>query len=183
MIRGQDRLPFVVALLLCASTVLFALGTAVEHHQRGQHHSETTVSAAESNGTTAHAGEPAGSGESATGETTSPTSTESAGHSEKVAGIDTESWPLVSLAILISLAVATAVYRRRGRWLLVAAGFAALFAAADTRELVHQLNESRNTVAAIAGALIALHLLIAALAATAFARGGNAANVTPVASS
>jgi len=42
-----------------------------------------------------------------------------------------------------------------------------VFAAADTRELVHQIGESRTTVATIAGILIALHLLVALGAAAA----------------
>jgi hypothetical protein len=86
-------------------------------------------------------------------------------HSEKIAGIDPESWPLVALAIALSVIVAAGVYWRRGRWLLAAGAFGILFAAADTRELIHQINESRTTVAVIAGVLIALHLLVTLVAA------------------
>jgi hypothetical protein len=77
-------------------------------------------------------------------------------HSEKIAGIDPESWPLVGLAIAISLLVASGVYWRRGRWFQAAIGFGILFAAADTRELIHQIQESRTAVATIAGILIGL---------------------------
>jgi len=39
--------------------------------------------------------------------------------------------------------------------------FGILFAAADVRELLYQLDESRTAVATIAGFLIGVHLLIA----------------------
>ena len=94
-------------------------------------------------------------------------------HSEKIIGIDPESWPLVGFAIAFSLLVAAGVYWRQGRWLIAAAAFALVFAAADTRELVHQIQESRTTVAVIAAILIALHVL-AAIAAGAGFRGSAA---------
>lgn len=64
-------------------------------------------------------------------------------------------------------AVQSGVYRRRGRWLAAAAVFGIAFAAGDTRELVHQIQESRTTVAVIAGILIALHLAAATAAGAA----------------
>ena len=153
MNRSQNRLPLLVAVLLVTSAALFGLGTAIEHSQRAKHHDQAAVSsAAESGGTTS-------------GETTKESATHAAAatetRSEKIAGIDPESWPLVGLAIAVSLLVARGVYRRRGRWLVAAAVFGIVFAAADTRELVHQLQESRTTVAVIAGILIALHLATA----------------------
>lgn len=106
------------------------------------------------------------------GEATEPTAEEAA-HTEsskEIAGIDPESWPLVGLGIAISLALAAGVYWRQGRWFVAALGFGILFAAADTRELIHQLDESQTTVAAIAAILIALHLLIALTAGIALLR-------------
>lgn len=164
-----------VAVLLVFSAVLFAVGTAIEHSQRAHRDQHTAASPATKKGETSGEktanAESSGSGESSTkaGETTpaesaNPTVTSDETHSEKIAGIDPESWPLVGLAIAISLLIATGVYWRRGRWLTAAAAFGVLFAAGDIRELVHQIQESRTTVATIAGILIALHLLIAATA-------------------
>jgi len=49
--------------------------------------------------------------------------------------------------------------------------FGILFAAADVRELLYQLDESRTAVATIAGFLIGVHLLIAACAVAALMQG------------
>jgi hypothetical protein len=157
----SHQLPLLVAVLLVGSAVLFAAGTAIEHSQRATHH-ETHAEAAKST---------SGETSNETGKTEpSPTTTTAETHSERIAGIDPESWLLVSLAIALSAIVAAGAYWRRGRWLVAAAVFGLVFAAADTRELIHQLNESRPAVAAIAGALIALHLLVTVLAATAVVR-------------
>lgn len=177
MNMGQNRLLLLVALLLAGSSVLFALGTAIEHSQRATHHDEAALSLAQSGGETS--GEKKANGEAAAaGKATHKESSAFAAaietHSEKVAGIDPESWPLVGLAIAVSLLLAAGVYWRRGRWVVAAVAFGLVFAAADTRELVHQVQESRTTVAVIAGALIALHVL-AAVAAAAALRGRTAA--------
>lgn len=172
---GQNRLPFLIALLLVSSAALFAIGTAIEHSQRAMHHEGAPSSAAKSGGETSSEkksnGEAGGAGE-ATHKASSESATATETHGEKIAGVDPESWPLVGLAIVVSLLVAAGVYWRRGRWLVAAVAFGLLFAAGDTRELIHQVQESRTTVAAIAGVLIALHVL-AALAAAAARRGGT----------
>lgn len=177
MNMGQNRLPLLVALLLVSSAVLFAIGTAIEHSQRATHHKGALSSAAKSGGETSSekkaTGEAAGAGE-ATHKASSETAAATETHSEKIAGGDPESWPLVGLAIAVSLLVAAGVYWRRGRWLVAGVAFGLLFAAADTRELVRQVQESRTTVAVIAGVLIALHVL-AAVAAGAALRGRAAA--------
>lgn len=151
---SQNRLPLLVALLLVTSAALFAVGTVIEHSQRATHRDEAAVSS------------PTDSGGETSGETTNESAAHAAAstetHSEKIAGIDPESWPLVGLAIAASLVVAGGVYRRRGRWFVAAAVFGVVFAAADTRELVHQIQESRTTVAVIAGILIGLHLAASA---------------------
>ena len=181
---SQNRLALLVALLLVGSAALYAVGTAIEHHQRAhqvEHAAAISPAPKSSEATTEKnaKGETAGK---STGETSpAVASGESGGetHSEKIAGIDPESWPLVGLAIAISLLVAAGVYWRRGRWLAVAVAFAILFAAGDTRELVHQIQESRPTVATIAGILIALHLLIAVAAAYAVRQRGTLARAVP----
>jgi hypothetical protein len=146
---SDNRLRLVVALLLVISAALFAVGTTIEHSQRGDHHDENALSSSESGG------EP---------------EAERTENSEKIAGIDPESWPLVGLAIAVSLALAAGVYWRAGRWFVAALGFGIVFAAGDTRELVHQLDESRTAVAVIAAILIPLHLLVAATAGIALMR-------------
>jgi hypothetical protein len=188
------RLPLLVALLLVVSAALFAVGTAIEHSQRAHHDVHAVASPASKSGETSGEktanGESSGSGESPTkagetkpAESASPpvASGESGGetHSEKIAGVDPESWPLVGLAIAVSLLIAAGVYGRRGRWLAAAIPFAILFAAGDIRELVHQIQESRTTVATIAGILIALHLLIAAAAASTIRQRGAETGATP----
>ena len=168
---SQNRLAFLVALLLVIASALFAVGTAIEHSQRGKHHTENTsaLSPPAKSGETST--EKKAKGETKPAEAASPAAatTETGGetHSEKIAGVDPESWPLVAVAIAVSLLVATGVYWRRGRWLVAAVAFGIVFAAADTRELVHQIQESRTTVATIAGILIALHLLAALVAGAA----------------
>lgn len=143
----ENRLRLIVSLLFVVSAALFAVGTTVEH-QRKDTHDEQALSSSESAGESSHgdeSGEGAGeASESAAGEEVHNE------NSEEIAGIDPESWPLVGLAIAISLALAAGVYWRQGRWFVVALGFGILFAAADARELVHQLDESETTVAAIA---------------------------------
>ena len=212
---SQNRLAFLVAVLLVVASALYAVGTAIEHSQRTEHHaaqnnaerqlasasantgetpaerkSETSTSS-ESSGETAHETTTAKTAtigttpKTATVETTpesttpAPAASETGGetggeiHSEKIAGIDPESWPLVGIVIAISLLVAAGVYWRRGRWFVAAIVLGVVFAAADTRELVHQLQESRTTVATIAGILIALHLLAAFAAAAAMRATGQ----------
>lgn len=151
---SQNRLALLVALLLASSAVVFAVGTAIEHSQRANHHDEAVHSEGPGETTTTPA-----SGETAV-ETTAPSET----RSEKIAGIDPESWLLVGVAIAASILVAAGVYWRRGRWFVAAVVVGLCFAVADTRELVHQVQESRTTVAVIAAILIALHVLAALVA-------------------
>jgi len=180
---SRNRLALFVALLLVGSAALFAAGTAIEHHQRAashQEHGAAASSAVKSGETSAEKnakGETSGETKPAESAAATGASGESGGetNSEKIAGVDPESWTLVGLAIAVSLLLAAGVYWRRGRWFVAAGAFALLFAAGDVRELVHQIQESRATVATIAGILIALHLLIAAAAAAArWQRGGQA---------
>ena len=181
------RLPLLIALLLITSAALFAVGTAIEHRQRAHHDRHGAASPATKGGETSTEktanGESSGSGESSSktgeakpAESGSPAVApgESGGetHSEKIAGVDPESWPLVGIAITVSLLLAAGVYRRGGGWVAATVAFVTLFAAGDIRELVHQIQESRATVAIIAATLIALHLLIAAAAAAAIRQRG-----------
>ena len=188
---SQKRLALLIALLLVGSAALYAAGTAIEHHQRSEHHQEHSAAIApatkggETSAEKKAKGESSGQGPAETTPAESGGSTvasaESGGetHSEKIAGVDPESWPLVGLAIGIAWLVAAGVYWRGGRWLAAAVVFGVLFAAGDVRELVHQIQESRTAVASIAGVLIAIHLLIAAAAAYAIRRPGTPARALP----
>jgi hypothetical protein len=127
----DDRLRLVVALLLVISAALFAVGTTVEHGQRGDDHDEAALSSSDSGGESSHTDEEGeGAAEATESDAEETAHTES---SEEIAGIDPESWALVGLAIAISLALAAGVYWRQGRWFVAAFGFGILFAAADTR--------------------------------------------------
>jgi len=82
------------------------------------------------------------------------------------------------LAVVAGLGLAALVTSRFGRLrgvLLAIAATALFWAILDVREVVHQLDESRNGVAAIAMTVAALHLAAAAaggyLARTAETRG------------
>src|SRR5205823_5107621 len=77
-----------------------------------------------------------------------------------------ESLALSVVAVLLSLALAVGVWL--GRWprlvLLAVLGFGLVFTAGDGREVVHQLDESNNGLAAVAAVLIGLHVAVAGLA-------------------
>jgi hypothetical protein len=185
MNRSQNRLASLVAAMLLVASALYAVGTAIEHSQRGKRHTEqkgAVPAPAKSGETSAEQkanGEGSGSTETSPespGEATPETGGET--HSEKIAGVDPESWPLVGTVIAVSLLVAFGVYRRRSGWLVAAIVLGLAFAAADVCELAHQLQESRTTVAMIAGASIALHLLVA-LGAAAARRAGQTVHASP----
>jgi hypothetical protein len=140
----------VLVALIVAATALFAIGTAVERSERDEH------------------AEPAAHVESESGEegeAHEPTPHEES--SEEILGIDPESTGLVATAVALSLALAAAAWwgfeRPQVLWLVAAAMLA--FAVLDIREIAHQIDESRGGVATLAGAVAALHLTAAALAA------------------
>ena len=72
---------------------------------------------------------------------------------------------ILLVLVLISVALAAATWRNdRKVVLVVAAVFAAVFAALDIAELSHQIKESATTIAVIAGVLALLHAVAALLA-------------------
>jgi hypothetical protein len=85
---------------------------------------------------------------------------------DRVLGVDAESTPLVASAVVVSLALALGVWLALGgSTLLVLVTLAMLaFAVLDLREVVHQLNENREGIAAIAAVVAVLHLGAVALA-------------------
>lgn len=150
-----------------------AVSTVARSKAAAKHHpAATTTTSAEST--------PAGS---------EGTSSEGANHVEKghsetgatILGVNTESVALTIVAVVSSILLALAVWL--GRWprlvLLAVAGFGLVFAAGDTREVVHQLNESNGGLAAVAAILIGLHLAVTTLAALLFTRRGGSAKLRP----
>jgi len=143
------RLRWLLGTLLIAAAALFAVGIATE----GDTHHETVaiVEAGEHNEATEHAAHNEQTAVSETG--------------ERILGINLESTPLVVLALIISVALAAATWRRNHRLvLLVAALFAAAFAVFDVAEFSHQIRQSAASIAVIAAIIAVLHAGAALLA-------------------
>jgi hypothetical protein len=88
-------------------------------------------------------------------------------HSEMLLGINPEAAPLTVAAATASVLLAVAMLIIRSP--ILAAGTAlamAAFAALDIREVIHQLDESRSGLAALATSVALLHVLAAAVALT-----------------
>jgi cytochrome b561 len=86
---------------------------------------------------------------------------------ERVLGADIESTPLIVVAVLAGLALSAAAasdLRRRRAFLLVVVVIALAWDALDLRELLHQIDESREGLAAVAIVVAVLHLLAATVA-------------------
>jgi hypothetical protein len=161
-----------LALLLVASAILFLVGSTIERNHR--HHEQTPAAqtAHSESGEGTKTGEPEHSKSESGGGKSSGTETGhvGAGHAEagaKILGVNTESLALSIVAVVLSVLLAAAIWLRR--WsrlvLLAVVGFGLVFAAGDAREVVHQLDDSNNGLAAVAAILITLHLAVAALAA------------------
>jgi hypothetical protein len=159
--RTQTELRAVLALLLVATAILFAIGATIERSQRHTESGSTDTSKSETHaeGSNSEAGDESGSAEAGSGE-------RKIEPSEDVLGVDVESIPAIIGAVAAALLLAAAVWWRRERlWLWATLAFGLAFTAGDVREVFHQLDESRTGVAVIAGVLIAAHLAIAVLAA------------------
>jgi hypothetical protein len=149
--------------LIILSTVAFAVGAIVERSS-GERAAEGsgTVAPAHGEGGEAVEGVEEGGGEVA------PVSegSEEPNGEETLFGTDPESTPLVVLAIVGSLLLATGCwFRPEWRWLLVVTAFAmAAFAVLDLREVIHQLDESDTGLAIVAGAVATLHVAAAVTA-------------------
>jgi Flp pilus assembly protein TadB len=138
--------------LLVASTALFAVGAIAERAQ-GQGHNEPASARAQESGESAEMAE----GEHDEGGASEATHTD---ESEELFGVDTESTPLIVLALLVGLALAAlAAARGSTTVVLVAIALIALaWAALDVREVVHQRDESNTGIAIVAIAVAVLHL-------------------------
>ena len=168
MSAHMARLRLIVSALLIVSAVLFAIGGAIERSQR---HTEAAVAPASatthesgSTETPAQRQAEAGGKSAATGGESAAAGSEASHRdsSEKLLGIDPESIGLTVAAVVAAILLAAGCWlvRRRLVW-AAAVAFGLVFAAADGRELAHQIAESRASVAVIAGVLIVLHLAVA----------------------
>ena len=180
------RLRLLVSALLIVSAVLFAIGGMVERSQRQQETggalaiaktqeraspAPATAATGESGGESGGEASPHTSGEAGRESSAVGSETLHRDSSEQLLGVNPESTGLTVAGIVAAIALALGgwLVRRRAVWLAVVA-FGLVFAAADGRELAHQIAESRPSVAAIAAVLIVLHLAVAA-GAVALIRG------------
>lgn len=144
-----------LAALIVVATVAFAVGVSIE---RSQESNETPAEAAHVEGSSPESGEIAG--EEVAGESHSEAS------SETLLGINPESIPLLIVAIVVSLGLSAAVWLRPDLTivLIVVAVAMLAFAALDIREVVHQLDASRDGLAVLAAFIAVLHAAAAVLA-------------------
>jgi MFS superfamily sulfate permease-like transporter len=169
------RLALIIAILVSAG--LFAVGVAIERDQEDGHKEATAAepTPAETGespegGTDSHAeGETAESSEAGTdthseGGEAEATETRSES-SEDILGINPEATGLVIAAVVAAVLLALAVWVSPLPVVLLAViGFGLVFAAFDVREVFHQIDESREGLAVLAGVLALVHLTVAALA-------------------
>jgi hypothetical protein len=154
----------VLALLLVSSGILFLIGSTIERNHR--HHESAVAKSAETSGGGSESG---GEGTNAAEKHVAPSSGEAGA---KLLGVNTESVALSIVAVVVSFLLAAAIWLWPSNLVFFAvAVFALLFAAGDARELVHQLDDSNDGLAAVAGLLLFLHLGITALAASRLSRG------------
>jgi hypothetical protein len=191
----------IAAGLLIASAALFATGAAIERHSSSEPHapgpatSQTATSADTDASTTGPETAPTAvsggetDGDQGADEHPAPETVANAApgdadrgnergtteHSEKLLGINPEATPLTAAAVIVSVLLAVALLIIGSP--ILAAGTApamAAFTALDIREVIHQLDESRTGLAALATVVAVLHLLTAAAAVT-IARGAHGA--------
>ena len=148
--------------LVIAATAAFVVGVSIERGNEPAQHAAIEAAAPSS--------EAGGEGEAqhSAGKSAGGATNAAEPHAElRPLGINVEAWPFVIAAALASLALAA------GAWLrpkltplltLVAVEMLA-FAALDIREVFHQADINENGLAVLAGAVAALHLAAAAVAA------------------
>lgn len=151
--------------LLIASAVLFAIGVALEKSAESD---EPSSVSGETSGETGHSeAEEAEEGHSEEGESGATEGTEET-HSESketLLGIDIESPLAVGAGVVLSLVLAALAFRSNNKVvLIVVALFALGFAVLDGKELFHQLDENRTGLAVLAGVIALLHLGAAGVA-------------------
>ena len=158
--------------LIVAATALFAVALVVERSHAEVHGTNEDTSHSESGAESTHeetGGSPEGdaSGSSAPDEGT-------------ILGVNPESTALAAVAAAGSLLLAAGLwFRPAWRWpLMIAALGMALFTVLDVREVLHQLDESRTSLALLATLVAALHLSAAAVAGTMLAARGDVESIS-----
>lgn len=147
------------AVLLVVTAALFVIGVSQEP---GDQHAESTEATSSDGPEATHGGESGESAEQREAEGHADVA-EGAGKEREVFGLDPESPGLVSVAVVVSLAIAAGLWFTDKRALAAAAAvFAVLFAVLDVSEVSHQLDEDRNGLAALA-IVIAVGHAVAAL--------------------
>jgi hypothetical protein len=152
----MSRLRLLVIAVILASTVAFVIGAAVERAETGSAE-QNTVHREAPGGERGHEGRTESEAQRHAEAPREPSHPESG---EELLGINPESTGLTVAAVLTSLALAVGMaLLRRSVLVLVAVLVVMLaFAALDVRELLHQLDESRGGLAALAAVVAALHL-------------------------
>jgi hypothetical protein len=153
----------VAALALVLGAALFAFGVARE--RSGGETQEVPVA------TSPHE-EGADDVEGGMGDEHATEPAEPAGHVEPDAvlfGVDLESTPFVVAAVVVSVVVAAAlVWMPSVAVVILVVAFAFVFAVADVREVLKQVDENTGGIAAIAGLVCAIHVGAAILAVAAW---------------
>jgi Flp pilus assembly protein TadB len=162
-----------IATALIGAAVVFAVGVGIERSQ-GDHHTESP--------TTSEIGKlPEGSKDrealeaqrAAAGKEASEAS-----HSETLFGVNTEADWVIAVTVGVSLILAAGVLVSPTIVVFAVVGLVALAAGAfDIREAMHQANESRQTVLALAIAAATLHFGVAAIAFVAARTSAGQRNV------
>jgi hypothetical protein len=136
------------AVLLVVTAGLFVVGVTEEN---GDQHTESSE-ATHTEGEAAHEGESGETAEQHADEAQSEASDFT--ENRKFLGLDPESPGLVAVGVALSAALAAGLWLTNKRRIAVAAAaFAALFATLDATGVSYQLDENRNSLAALAVAV------------------------------
>ncbi len=150
----EHQIRLLLAIVLASSAILFLIGAFVEHNQSDQAGQGSPAVAAS---VSPSAGGETGS-ETTESHATTPGQTPQETRSETLFGINPESTGLVAAGVIAALLLAGACWWRRIVVVLLGVvGFGLIFGALDVREMVHQLNEHRETLGLVAGAIGVLH--------------------------
>jgi hypothetical protein len=160
----MTRLRLALVALLAASTLLFGVGVLAERANSDEPAAVTRT-----------AGEHTESeeGEGVEGHVEAGHGSESHEVSERLAGVDLESTPLLVLAVIGGLALAglaASGLGRRRAFLFSVVAVALVWAALDVREVAHLFDESSTGIAIVATVVAVLHVSAAAVAGRLAAR-------------
>jgi hypothetical protein len=161
----------IAAVLLVVSAVLFVGGAGQESDDEQDESTEET----HGQGEAADADESAEQREAEGHDE----AVESGGEEREILGLDPESPGLVTVAVVVSLALAAGLWFTAKRGVAAAAAaFALVFAVLDVAEVSHQLDEDRNGLASLAVSIAIGHALAALTAGRAAMRPDIATEVS-----